>query len=92
MVAKGYSQQQGVDYTEIFAPVSRLDTIRMIVAVATQRGWTLYQLDVKSALLYGKLTEEIYIEQPKGYIVKGSEDNVYRLHKALYGLKQAPRA
>jgi hypothetical protein len=92
LVAKGYSQQYGVDYTEVFVPVARMDTVRMIVAVAAQRNWTIYQLDVKSAFLHGKLSEDVFVEQPKGYEKKGSEGKVYQLHKALYGLKQAPRA
>jgi len=92
LVAKGYSQQYGVDYTEVFAPVARMDTVRMIVALAAQRNWTIYQLDVKSAFLHGKLSEDVFVEQPKGYKKKGSEGKVYQLHKALYGLKQAPRA
>lgn len=92
LVAKGYSQTAGVDYTEVFAPVARWDTIRSILAVAAQRGWCVYQLDVKSAFLYGELKEEVYIDQPEGYLKVGEEDKVYRLKKALYGLKQAPRA
>lgn len=92
LVARGYSQKFGVDYNEVFAPVSTMDTVRMIIALAASKGWQVYQLDVKSAFLYGNLTEEIYVEQPKGYIKKGSEHMVYKLHKALYGLKQAPRA
>jgi hypothetical protein len=92
LVAKGYSQQYGVDYTEVFAPVARMDTVRMIVALAAQRKWKIYQLDVKSAFLHGKLSENVFVEQPKGYEKKGSEGKVYQLHKALYGLKQAPRA
>lgn len=92
LVARGYSQRYGVDYNEVFAPVSRMDTVRMIIALAANKGWQVYQLDVKSAFLYGTLTEEVYVEQPKGYIKKGNEQKVYKLHKALYGLKQAPRA
>ncbi|CAL5371264.1 unnamed protein product [Camellia sinensis] len=92
LVAKGYVQQQGIDYTEVFAPVARMDTVRMIVALAAQKGWTLYQLDVQSAFLHGELNEEVYVEQPKGYELKNNPQKVYRLKKALYGLKQAPRA
>lgn len=92
LVAKGYSQKQGIDYTEVYAPVSRMDTIRTIIATAAQKDWVIYQLDVKSAFLHGVLLEDVYIEQPKGYEVKGKEEMVYKLHKALYGLKQAPRA
>lgn len=92
LVAKGYSQTPGVDYTEVFAPVARWDTIRSLLAVAAQKGWCVFQLDVKSAFLYGELKEEVYVDQPEGFIKAGEEDKVYRLKKALYGLKQAPRA
>lgn len=92
LVAKGYAQTEGIDYTEVFAPVARWDTIRSLLAVAAQRGWCVYQLDVKSAFLYGELKEEVYVDQPEGFVKIGEEDKVYRLKKALYGLKQAPRA
>jgi hypothetical protein len=83
LVAKGYSQKFGVDYTEVFALVARMYTVKMIIALAAQKNWTIFQLDVKSAFLHGELSED---EK------KGSEHLVYKLHKALYGLKQAPRA
>jgi len=92
LVAKGYSQREGVDYTEVYAPVARWDTIRSLLAVAAQQGWSVYQLDVKSAFLYGELKEEVYVDQPDGFVRVGEEDKVYKLRKALYGLKQAPRA
>ena len=92
MVAKGYSQKYGIDYGEVYAPVDRMETVRTVVALASQRNWKIFQLDVKSAFLHGKLEEDVYVEQPQGYEIKGSEDKVYKLHKALYGLKQAPRA
>lgn len=92
LVAKGYAQRHGVDYTEVFAPVARLDTIRVILAVAAQFSWEVFQLDVKSAFLHGELKEEVFVQQPEGFIRKGEEDKVYRLKKALYGLKQASRA
>ncbi|CAA7032829.1 unnamed protein product [Microthlaspi erraticum] len=92
LVVKGYAQEYGVDYTEVFAAVARMDTVRMILAVAAHKGWTVYQLDVKSAFLHGKLEEDVYVEQPQGYEVSDKKEMVYKLHKALYGLKQAPRA
>nr|KYP69003.1 Retrovirus-related Pol polyprotein from transposon TNT 1-94 [Cajanus cajan] len=91
LIAKGYSQQPRVDYNETFAPVARLDTIRALIALAAQKGWNIYQLDVKSAFLNGVLEEEIYVEQPPGFVMKGHEGKVLRLKKASYGLKQAPR-
>lgn len=92
LVAKGYAQCYGIDYTEVFAPVARLDTIRTILAVAAQSNWEIFQLDVKSAFLHGELKENVYVQQPEGFIKKGEEEKVYKLRKALYGLKQAPRA
>jgi transposase InsO family protein len=92
LVVKGYAQIFGVDYSDTFAPVSRLDTIRLVLAIAAQKGWKVFQLDVKSAFLNGDLQEEIYVEQPEGFVVQGGEDKVYLLKKALYGLKQASRA
>ena len=92
LVAKGYKQEFGVDYKEVFAPVSRLETIRLIIALAAQNSWHVFQLDVKSAFLHGELQEEVFIEQPPGYVKLGSEHKVYKLKKDLYGLKQAPRA
>ena len=65
MVAKGYSQKYGVDYTEVFAPVARMDTIRMIIALVAWKNWTIFQLDVKSAFLHGELSEDVYVEQPR---------------------------
>lgn len=92
LVAKGYSQQQGVDYIEVYAPVARMDTVRMIIALAAQRGWKIFQLGMKSTFLHGELSEDVYVKQPMGYVQKGNEYKVYKLQKALYGLKQAPRA
>ncbi|KAI5335657.1 hypothetical protein L3X38_025790 [Prunus dulcis] len=92
LVAKEYSQRYGVDYAEVFAPVARLDTIRVVISLAAQKGWTIYQLDVKSAFLHGELNEEVFVTQPPGYEKTGHEHKVYKLKKALYGLKQAPRA
>ncbi|KAI5317804.1 hypothetical protein L3X38_037511 [Prunus dulcis] len=92
LVAKGYAQKPGIDYNETFALVARLDTIRTLIALAAQKGWKLFQLDVKSAFLNGVLEEEVYTEQPEGFEVKTASHKVYKLKKALYGLKQAPRA
>ncbi|KAL4346685.1 hypothetical protein GQ457_17G012090 [Hibiscus cannabinus] len=92
LVAKGYVQKHSIDYTEVFAYVARLETIRLVISISSQKGWTFFQLDVKSAFLHGKLNEEVYIEQPPRYEKKDAEQKVFRLKKALYGLKQAPRA
>ncbi|PKI37889.1 hypothetical protein CRG98_041722 [Punica granatum] len=92
LVVKGYAQVWGVDYSETFAPMARLDTIRLLLAIAAHKSKKIFQQDVKSAFLNGVLEEEIYVEQPEGFVVKGVGDKVYRLIKALYGLKQAPRA
>ncbi|KAI5338773.1 hypothetical protein L3X38_018045 [Prunus dulcis] len=92
LVAKGYTQKPGTDFNETFAPVARLDTVRTLIALAAQKRWKLFQLDVKSAFLNGVLHDEVYVDQPPGFVVKDKEDRVYRLKKALYDLKQAPRA
>ncbi|CAL2258196.1 unnamed protein product [Prunus armeniaca] len=92
LVVKGYAQKPGIDFNETFAPVARLDTIRTLIALAAQKGWKLYQLDVKSAFLNGVLKEEVYVDQSDGFVTTNYEDKVYKLKKALYGLKQATRA
>ncbi|CAL2254019.1 unnamed protein product [Prunus armeniaca] len=92
LVVKGYAQKPGIDFNETFAPVARLDTIRTHIALAAQKGWKLYQLDVKSAFLNGVLKEEVYVDQLDGFVTTNYEDKMYKLKKALYGLKQAPRA
>lgn len=92
IVAKGYIQQPGIDYDEVFAPVARMESVRMLLAVAAQRGWLVHHMDVKSAFLNGDLKEEVYVRQPPGFVAAGHEGKVLRLKKALYGLKQAPRA
>lgn len=88
LVVKGYAQQHGVDYTEVFAPVARMETIRLVIALATLRGWPLYQLDVKSAFLHGELHENVFVEQPCGYGQRENEQKVYKFKKALYGRRE----
>ncbi|XP_038889278.1 uncharacterized mitochondrial protein AtMg00810-like [Benincasa hispida] len=88
----GYKQQIGIDYNEVFAPIERHDTIRMVLALAAQSNWKILQIDVKSAFLHGNLNEEVYIDQPLGYVQHSNARKVYCLKKALYGLKQARRA
>ena len=92
LVAKGYKQEFGVDYKEVFAPVARHDTIRLIVSLAAQNPWHIFQLDVKSTILHGELQEKVFVDQPPGYVKVKDEHKVYRLKKALYRLKQAPGA
>jgi hypothetical protein len=92
LVVKGYSQQQGVDYEEIFTPVARLEAVRLLLALAANQGWEVHHMDVKSAFLNGDLMEEVYVSQPPGFVVTRREDKVLKLRKALYGLHQAPRA
>jgi hypothetical protein len=92
LVAKGYVQRQGIDFDEVFAPVARLETVRLLIALAAQEGWQVHHMDVKSAFLNGDLVEEVYVAQPPGFEKKGEEHKVLKLHKALYGLRQAPRA
>ncbi|CAH9110852.1 unnamed protein product [Cuscuta epithymum] len=92
LVAKGYNQVEGLDYEETFAPVARLESIRMLLAYACYMDFKLFQMDVKSAFLNGILKEEAYVEQPPGFENINFPNHVYKLNKALYGLKQAPRA
>ncbi|GJT85640.1 retrovirus-related pol polyprotein from transposon TNT 1-94 [Tanacetum coccineum] len=92
LVAKGYAQKEGIDFEESFAPVARLEAVRLFIAYAAHKSFTVYQMDVKTAFLYGPLKEEVYVNQPDGFVDPYHPDKVYRLKKALYGLKQAPRA
>jgi hypothetical protein len=92
LVAKGYSQVKCLDFGETYAPVARLESIRILLAYATYHGFKLYQMDVKSAFLNGPIKEEVYVEQPPGFEDSEYPNHVYKLSKALYGLKQTPRA
>jgi len=92
LVAQGYSQQEGIDYTETFALVARLEAIRLLLSYAVNHGIILYQMDVKSAFLNGIVEEEVFVKQPPCFEDLKNLDHVYKLKKSLYGLKQAPRA
>jgi len=92
LVAKGFSQIEGLDFDEIFSPVVQFELVRTILALAVLEKWKIEGLDVKSAFLYGTLDEELYMEQPQGFKVPGNERKVLHLKKAIYGLKQAARA
>ncbi|KAJ9541771.1 hypothetical protein OSB04_028277 [Centaurea solstitialis] len=92
LVAKGFKQQAGIDYDETFAPVARIEAIRIFLAYAAHKNFTVYQMDVKTAFLNGELKEEVYVSQPEGFVDRTKPTHVYILDKALYGLKQAPRA
>lgn len=92
LVAQGFRQEEGIDYTEVFAPVARVEAIRLFLAFASYMGFKVYQMDVKSAFLYGKIDEEVYVTQPQGFEDSHHPKKVYKIVKALYGLHQAPRA
>ncbi|GJT24324.1 putative ribonuclease H-like domain-containing protein [Tanacetum coccineum] len=92
LVAQGYTQEEGIDYDEVFAPVARIEAIRLFLAYALFKDFVVYQMDVKSAFLYGKIEEEVYVCQPPGFEDPEFPDRVYKVEKALYGLHQAPRA
>ncbi|GKD58174.1 putative ribonuclease H-like domain-containing protein, partial [Tanacetum coccineum] len=92
LVAQGYTQEEGIDYDEVFAPVARIEAIRLFLAFASFKDFVVYQMDVKSAFLYGKIEEEVYVCQPLGFEDPEFPNRVYKVEKALYGLHQAPRA
>ncbi|GJR73809.1 retrovirus-related pol polyprotein from transposon TNT 1-94 [Tanacetum coccineum] len=92
LVAQGHRQEEGIDYEEVFAPVARIEAIRLFLAYASFMGFLVYQMDVKSAFLYGTIEEEVYVTQPLGFKDPDHPDKVYKVVKALYGLHQAPRA
>ena len=92
LVAQEYNQKEGIDYEETFAPVARLEAIRMLLAFVCHTNFILYQMDVKSAFLNGFINEKVYVEQPPGFGSFNFPNHVFKLKKALYGLKQAPKA
>jgi len=91
LVAKGFTQIPGIDYDETFSSVARFESLRLVLALAALEDWEIQQMDVKSAFLNGVLDEEIYMEQPIGFITPGTETKVCHLKRAIYGLKQASR-
>ena len=92
LVARGFTQAYGIDYTETFSPVVRLNSVRVLLSLAVNQAWSLHQLDVSNAFLYGDLEEQVFMEQPPGYVAQGESSKVCFLRKAIYGLKQSPRA
>ncbi|GJT76391.1 retrovirus-related pol polyprotein from transposon TNT 1-94 [Tanacetum coccineum] len=92
LVTHGYTQEEGVDYDEVFAPVSRIEAIKLFLAYSSYKYFMVYQMDVKSHFLYGKIEEEVYVFQPPGFEDPDFPDRVYKVEKSLYGLHQAPRA
>nr|GEX79573.1 retrovirus-related Pol polyprotein from transposon TNT 1-94 [Tanacetum cinerariifolium] len=92
LVARGYRQKEGIDFEESFAPVARLEAMRIFLAYAAHKNMVVYQMDAKTAFLNGNLREEVYVSQPDGFVDQDNPNHVYKLKKALYGLKQAPRA
>nr|GEZ29348.1 retrovirus-related Pol polyprotein from transposon TNT 1-94 [Tanacetum cinerariifolium] len=91
LVAKGYSQQEGIDFEESFALVARLEAIWLFVVYDAHKSFSIYHMDIKTAFLNGPMKEEVYVNQPNGFVDPHHPDKVYRLEKTLYGLKQAPR-
>ena len=91
LVAKGYRQKEGLDYFDTYSPVSKITSIRMLIAIASLNNMEIHHMDVKTVFLNGELDEEIYMEQPEGFVVQGQENKVCKLVKSLYVLKQAPK-
>ena len=90
-MVKGYTQKEGVDYEETFSPVVRFTSVRLIMAIVANLNLELYQMDVKTAFLNGELDEEIYMDQPIGFMTKVQEHKVCKIKRSIYGLKQSSR-
>nr|GEZ69363.1 retrovirus-related Pol polyprotein from transposon TNT 1-94 [Tanacetum cinerariifolium] len=89
---RGYRQEEGIDFKESFAPIARIEAIRIFLAYAAHKSFTVFQIDMKTAFLHGSLKEDVYVCQPKGFIDADHLSHIYKLKKALYGLKEALRA
>ena len=90
LVTKGYTQVYGSDYGDTFSPVAKIASVRLLLSMATMHSWPFYQLDIKNVFLHGDLVEEVYMEQPPGFVAQGEFGLVCRLRRSLYGLKQSP--
>nr|KAJ0196246.1 hypothetical protein LSAT_V11C700351050 [Lactuca sativa] len=91
LVIQGFRQKEGTDFFDTYAPIARISTIRLMLALAAIHNLVIRQMDVKTAFLNGDLDDKIYIKQPEGFVMPGNEHNVYKLKKSLYGLKKAPK-
>jgi hypothetical protein len=91
LIAKGYSQVEGIDFGEIFSPVAKLTSVRFLLSIAAAFDFEVEHMDVKTTFLHGDMEEEIYMKQPKAYVVKGKKELVCKLKKSVYGFKQSPR-
>ena len=90
LIARGFVQREGIDFDEVFAPVARMESVRLLLTLAAAKDWRVHHLDVKSAFLNGELVETVFVRQPPSFVVKGEEHRVLRLRKALYELRQGP--
>ena len=92
LVTKGYAQNYGIDYSDTFSPVAKLTSVRLSISLASSKNWSSHQLDIKNAFLHGDRHEEVYMEQPHGFVCQGEYGKVFHLKKSFHGLKKSPRA